>query len=252
MPKQSSPRAYLSPRAKIGVLTPGRNTTVEVESNNMCPAGVTNHVARMGFKNAPKGIDPVSVKIGVYDLDIEGTIDSLKFVDPDLILLGHSHDSFVGGVKGGQAMQDRLTAYAGLPVYVPSIAYVSAIKALGINNVAILTPYLADDDSLVKNFFEDAGCNVRRVLPLLYDTAYAIAATDASIVRDSFLELDGDDIDAILQVGTNLPCLQTSVEAEFWLEKPVLSVNIVTYWHALRQFGIKDQRDDLGLLFSNH
>ena len=30
-------------------------------------------------------------------------------------------------------------------------------------------------------------------------------------------------------------------ETERWLGKPVISINVVTYWHALRSFGIKDQ-----------
>ena len=31
-----------------------------------------------------------------------------------------------------------------------------------------------------------------------------------------------------------------AAEAERWLDKPVLSMNAVTYWHALRRFGIED------------
>ena len=240
------------PRARIGILVPARNTTVEPESHAMCPPGVSNHVARMAFKDIPADADPATVKIGVYEMDLHGAIDRLKFMSPDLILLGHSHDSFAGGVAGGQAMQDRLADHAGLPVVVPSIAYVAAIEALGIRDVGILTPYLSADDGLVRKFFEDAGCRVRRVKPLEYDTAYAIAATEPSAVRDAFIALDGDDVDAILQVGTNLPAARVAAAAEFWLQKPVLSVNAVTYWHALRQLGIGDRMHGFGTLLAEH
>ena len=30
-------------------------------------------------------------------------------------------------------------------------------------------------------------------------------------------------------------------EAERWLDKPVISVNVATYWHALRMNGITDR-----------
>lgn len=246
------PRPSLSPRGKIGLLVPARNSTVETESHAMCPPGVTNHVARMTFEGIAPDADPAAVKIGALELDIHGAIDRVKYVLPDLILLGHSHDSFKGGVAGGQKMQDGLTAYAGLPVVVPSIAYAAAVKAVGVRDVSILTPYLSADDDLVRDFFEDAGCRVRRVKGLQYDTGHAIAATDSAVVRDSLKELDGDDVDAILQCGTNLPTAKLAAEAEFWLRKPVLSVNVVTYWHALRQLGIADQRDDLGMLFAEH
>ena len=39
-------------------------------------------------------------------------------------------------------------------------------------------------------------------------------------------------------------------EAERWLGKPVISINVVTYWHALRTFGIKDQFRGFTSLFS--
>lgn len=252
MSKSDPLRAALSPRGKIGLVVPGRNTTVEAESHDMRPPGVSNHVSRMDFKGAPRGYDPTTVKIGEYELDLHGAIDRLKAVSPDIMLLGHSHDSFVGGVAGGQRMQDDLTAYAGLPVVVPSMAYRAAIKALGIRSVAILTPYLSADDTLVRSYFEDAGCTVRRVKPLQYDTSYAIAATDPSVVRDTFQALNGEDVDAILQVGTNLPAAKTAAEAEFWLQKPVLSVNVVTYWHTLRELGLDDRLPGLGTLFAEH
>ncbi len=239
-------------RARIGLLVPSRNTTVETESHAMCPPGVSNHVARMAFKDIPADADPATVKIGVYDMDLHGAIDRVRFMSPDLILLGHTHDSFVGGVAGGQAMQDGLADHAGLPVVVPSMAYVEAIKTLGIRDVGILTPYLSDDDGLVREFFEDAGCRVRRVKPLEYETAYAIAATEPRVVRDTFIELDGDDVDAILQVGTNLPAARVAAMAEFWLQKPVLSVNTVTYWHALRRLGIDDRIPGFGTLLAEH
>lgn len=252
MSKSKPPRSALAPRAKIGILVPGRNTTVEPELHDMCPPGVTNHAARMVFKDTPPGFDATTAKVGEFDLDLHGAIDRVKSLSPDLIVLGHSHDSFVGGVAGGRQMQDELSAHAGLPVIVPSMAYVAAIEALGLRNVSILTPYLSADDGMVTTFFEDAGCRVRRVKALQYDTAYAIAATGAAAVRDTLIELDGDDVDAVLQVGTNLPAARTAAAAEFWLGKPVLSVNVVSYWFALRQLGIADKLPGFGVLFSDH
>jgi hypothetical protein len=51
-------------------------------------------------------------------------------------------------------------------------------------------------------------------------------------------EINGDDVDAILQVGTNLANAAVAADAERWLAKPVLSMNVVTYWDALRRCGI--------------
>jgi maleate isomerase len=68
-----------------------------------------------------------------------------------------------------------------------------------------------------------------------------IAHTTTDQLIRSLLELDGPDIDAIVQVGTNLPNLETAASAERWLDKPVLSINAVTYWDTLRRLGIEDR-----------
>ena len=39
-------------------------------------------------------------------------------------------------------------------------------------------------------------------------------------------------------------------EAERWLNKPVISINVVTYWHGLRALGINDQFRGFTQLFS--
>ena len=65
-------------------------------------------------------------------------------------------------------------------------------------------------------------------------------------------QVDGDDIDAIIQVGTNLSTSTTFPIIEKWLAKPVLPINVATAWHALRSCGVRDQYDHLGLLFEEH
>jgi maleate isomerase len=252
MSDRGAPKNPLAPRGRIGVIVPARNSTVEIELGEMRPPGISHHVARMPFLGTPADYDPATAKVGAYDLDLHGAVDRLVQVDPDLMLLGHSHDSFIGGVAGGRRMQEALSERAGRPLVVPSMAYLAAIQTLKIANVAVLTPYLSVDDAMVAAFFEDAGCAVKRVKPLKYDTAYAIAATEPDVVRDTFRELDGDDVDAILQVGTNLPAARLAAAAELSLAKPVLSVNAVTYWHALRRLGIDDRIEGFGSLLGEH
>jgi maleate isomerase len=239
-------------RATIGILVRARNTTVQPESEAMRPPGVTNHVARLGFlgmTGMPKTSD---FKVNAYSQDFFGAIDQVRLAEPDLILLGYSHDSFVGGVRGGEKLQADLTAHAGRPVVVPSLACRAAVRAMAIKRVAILTPYVSDDDPLVRAFFEEIGCTVVRIKALEFKTAHDIAQMPASIIRDGILSIDGRDVDAILQVGTNLPAARISAEAEFWLGKPVLACNTVDYWHALRALGINDRLTGFGSLFTAH
>ena len=81
---------------------------------------------------------------------------------------------------------------------------------------------------------EDHGIEIRDV------------ANDGATLRRTLHErsqraLDGDDIDAIVQVGTNLSMLDLCAAAEQVLGKPVISINAATWWHGLRAVGVEDK-----------
>ena len=62
--------------------------------------------------------------------------------------------------------------------------------------------------------------------------------------------IDGPDVEAIVQFGANLPMARLADEAERWLDKPVIAINVATYWHALRMNGITDKLYGYTQLFS--
>ena len=66
--------------------------------------------------------------------------------------------------------------------------------------------------------------------------------------RAAVLALDGPGVDAIIQVGSNLPFARVAAEGEMWLGKPVISANTASYWHALRSNGIADKVQGYGSL----
>jgi len=72
----------------------------------------------------------------------------------------------------------------------------------------------------------------------------------ASTLREELKKLDGDDIDALVQVGTNLSMVKFAAAAELWLGKPVIAINTATYWNALRQNGITDRKEGFGRLMA--
>jgi len=105
----------------------------------------------------------------------------------------------------------------------------------------VLTPHQARGDEVVRDYLVEAGYDVKRLIGLKCPTPRQIAHTTEQEVRDAYRQLDGDDVDAIVQVGTNLAGMIVSAEAERWLGKPVLSMNALTYWNALRRLGIEDR-----------
>ena len=71
-------------------------------------------------------------------------------------------------------------------------------------------------------------------------------------IRAAIADIDGDDVDAVLQVGTNLCMLELAPRLEAELDKPVIAINAATYWHALRHNGIEDRKPGFGRLLEGH
>ena len=100
----------------------------------------------------------------------------------------------------------------------------------------------------MRRFLADCGFELVRLKGSAAPGPVAIAHVSERELRDAILEVDGPDVDAILQVGTNLAMARLAGIAEFWLDKPVLAINTATYWWALRQNGIEDKIEGFGSL----
>jgi len=243
-------RDVLGWRHKFGVLGPSTNTVVQPDMEAMRPVGVTNHYSRIFTPNA----DAVSNDTFMAGATLIGrnTIDSVTSVmtsAPDSLIMGMSAVTFFGGMNGANAFQNSLEQASGLKVSVGSHACTAALQTYGgVKRIAFMSPYFPAANDEVRRYFQEAGFEVVRDLCLQCPSWTAIAAIPVATIRQTFRALDGDDVDAIVQVGTNLSAVRLSAAAELWLGKPVIAINTATYWHALRNNGITDKVAGFGRL----
>ena len=59
-------------------------------------------------------------------------------------------------------------------------------------------------------------------------------------------------VEAMVHVGTNLPVSAITNEIEVAHGKPLIGVNVATYWQALRRVGITDALPGFGMLAREH
>jgi maleate isomerase len=243
-------RDVLGWRRKFGVMAPSTNTIVQPDFDDMRPAGVTNHYSRIFTPNTNAlSNDTFRAGINTIGSNVMDAIKSVVTCEPDYLIMGISALSFFGGKKGADVFAKRITDETGLGVTVGSHATSAAIAALGgIKRIAVLTPYWPVMNTEVKSYFGDAGLTVVRDTALQCRSWTAIAAVTQAECRNAIRDLDGDDVDAIVQVGTNLSMVRLAAAAELWLGKPVIAINTATYWHALRANGIRDQMPGFGRL----
>jgi maleate isomerase len=235
---------------KFGVLGPSTNTIVQPDFEMMRPPGVTNHYSRIFTPNA-QAVSNDSFIAGAILIG-ENTLDAVHSVmtcAPDYLVLGMSAVTFFNGVAGANAFQAKVEKAAGVGISIGSHSCTAALKAYsGIKRISFLSPYYPAANEQVRRYFTESGFEVVRDLCLECRSWTAIAEVPESILRTKLIEIDGDDVDAIIQVGTNLSMARLAAAAELWLGKPVIAINTATYWHALRQNKIMDKIPGLGRL----
>jgi maleate isomerase len=245
-------RDVLGWRKKFGVMGPSTNTVVQPDFDMMRPAGVTNHYSRIYTPNA-QAVSNESFMAGATVI-ADNTLDAVRSVmtcAPDYLVMGMSAVTFFGGSKGADAFQEKIAREAGVGVSIGSHSCTAALKAYGgVKRIAFLTPYFPAANEQVAKYFTDSGFTVVRDICLQCPSWTGIAEVPPETCRDKIIALNGNgtDVDAIVQVGTNLSMVRLAAAAELWLGKPVIAINTATYWHALRQNGIDDKIPGFGRL----
>lgn len=238
-------------RHKFGVLGPSTNTVVQPDFDDLRPVGVTNHYSRIVVDNA-KAVSNESFMAGAWEIS-HNTIDAVKGVltcAPDYLVMGMSAVTFFGGAEGAVNWRRNVEEVSGLGVSTGSEATVAALQAYGpsIKKVAFFSPYYPTANAEVRNFLSDHGYETVRDIPLQCPSWLSIAEVTPERIRDTFRALDGDDVDALIQCGTNVSAMRIAAAAELWLGKPVIAINTATYWHALRANSVTDRVAGFGRL----
>jgi len=243
-------RDVLGWRRKFGVLGPSTNTVVQPDFEMMRPPGVTNHYSRIFTPNA-QAVSNDSFMAGATLIG-DNTLDAVRSVmtcAPDYLVMGMSAVTFFGGVAGANAFQQKIEREAGVGVSIGSHSCTAALQAYDAGKrIAFLTPYYPAANDEVRRYFAESGFTVVRDICLQCRSWTGIAEVPPQVLRERLIELDGDDVDMIVQVGTNLSMVRLAAAAELWLGKPVIAINTATYWHALRQSGIDDKVQGFGRL----
>ncbi len=248
-------RDYYAQRKMFGIVTPSANSCVQPETDRMRPAGVTNQVARMYTADLKVNSDvDFSDAMDLLFESVGPAVDSVITCKPDHLILGISALTVWGGtLAAAQKLKRDMVDRAGgeIDVTLPSDAVLAALKAHGVKKrISIVEPYYPVIQPRIESFFKEAGYEVVKINHLKGPQFSQYTRVSSRYLVDAIRSIDSDDVEALVQFGANLPLAAIADEAERWLGKPVVAVNIATYWHALRTCGIKDQMQGFTSLMS--
>jgi len=239
-------------RCKFGVVTPSTNTIVQPEYDDLRPVGVTNHIARMHIPDDPVRTDAdFDELIRRIDGALEAAVERVMTAKPDHLILGISAESIWGNaLEAARQIARRVAKLSGgLPLTQAAEAIPAALKAYGVTGpISFVTPYFPTAEKHLANFAREIGYEVAAMAHLSRPGPVAIAETAPETLRAAIDQVNRPEVAAIVQFGANLPMGRLAAAAELWLGKPVIAVNVATYWHALRSHGLTDRKAGYGRL----
>ena len=240
-------------RRKYAVVAPSTNTIVQPDMDDLRVTGVTNHYGRIYVPNMKVTDDESFVAlVEAIGSTLYECVDRCVTCEPDYLVMGMSALMFWDGRDASEKRMQELSDHCGVGVSAGSFACEAALNLFGAKRIGVVSPYFPISDKNVKRFFQDCGFEVAKFRGLKCPSPVAIAQVQPEELRKIVLEMDDDNIDAFVQVGTNLSMVKLCNDMAIELGKPMVPINAATYWHALRTNNIMDQSKGHGPLFEYH
>lgn len=233
-------------RARLGFLVPPGNPTMEPEMAMLAVPGVTQHFTRMYASGVTGSLSGQDERNRQQVAHLDGDVERLAQVKPNVIVLGHTATSYTLGKEGEAELCARIAQGYGIPLATAFGSVVEALHHLGVQRVAYAAPYNEANTLLGKRHLEGFGFAVPRFDNLkgvtnIYDEtperAYVLARG-----------VDHPDAQAIFLSGVGMPTLSVIERLESDLGKPVVSSASAMMWNALRIAGVRESIAGFGRL----
>lgn len=175
---------------------------------------------------------------------------ALAAQEPDSVMWACTSGSFVFGWDGARDQVAGVADALGLPVSSTSIAFVEAVRALGVDQVAVAASYPEDVALHFVDFLRRGGAEVVSFGFHGIYTAREVGLLGKDAVTEMVRAADVPGAQAVLVPDTAMHSLLWLDDLEAALGKPVLTANQVTVWEGLRIAGRLPRRAGLGSLFA--
>ena len=221
-------------RARIGLIVPSSNTTMEAELSSYAPEGVSVHAARLPLKMVTEK------ELVDMSQEIEKCAQLLSDAGVDVIIYGCTTGNLIKGKGYDEQLETRMRDATGIPAITTARAVLDALNAKRSKEIAVATPYSENLNRREKSF--------------LIENGFSVCGIKGLGIEDN-LELGRLSPDVAYRLGKNVARAHPEAEALFIsctnfrtfgiiaalsadTGKPVITSNQASLWCALRKCGV--------------
>lgn len=238
-------------RRKFGLVIPATNTSMEHELwsiifKNQGPHGLGGVGLHTSNVITPKPKLESEQDVLEYKKQFLGglrsAVDAASLAEPQYMIMGMSLEHILWGIEEIRAPMVDIEAYSGLSWATWHDAIHSALGKYEAKRIGILTPFDRKGNEFATQMFEELGFEVVSSVGFSCANALHIAHVPDWVKEKAILEslaTDENELDAIVQCGTNMSLIDVTEKLEPVIEIPILGINAVTFWYALRENGFE-------------
>lgn len=246
-------------KRKFGLLIPATNTSMEYElwsilfsSSEL--SGIGLHTANVHTPNPSlKTKDDLINYKNNFIKGLKGAVDEVLLAQPEYLIMGMSLEHIIEGIEEINSPMTDLESYSGLSWSTWHQAIPIALKLYNAKRIGLITPFDKTGNHNATRMFEDLGFNVVSSVGFSCANALHIAHIPNWAKEKAILEYLADKkIDAIVQCGTNMSMIDVTEKLESQIKIPILGINSVLLWYALRENGFDVRINNIGRIFREY
>ncbi len=247
-------------KRKFGLFIPATNTSMEHElwsivMQNQGAGGLSGVGLHTANVLTPKPQLATSADLEAYkDQFLSGlraAVDGALLAQPQYLIMGMSLEHIIAGIDAIRNPMKDIEAYAGLTWATWHDAIAAALKGYGARRIGIMTPFDKKGNENAIRMFTDLGFEVVASVGFACANAVNIAHLPDWAKEKAILELlatPANQLDAVVQCGTNMSLIDVSEKLEPVVGIPILGINAVIFWYALRENGFEGPLTGAGRL----
>ena len=218
---------------RLGVVVPPENPTAEPEFGSLFGNTVNVHTTRF----------PVTGDLGLremlesYNEVLPAVLASFGRLPLDAAVVSCSASHYLLTPAGDREFCSRLSDRSGFPVHSSTLAILATCADLGLTRLTLVSPYEPWLTALSRQYWEQAGLTVDRVVQIRAGERYDPYAVTTAQLLDALRRHDLPGDGPLLFTGTGMFTLAALEEIAAHSGQVLLSSNLASAWWVLRTVG---------------